>query len=87
MSPFQSGSAYAMSRDIANGHIMMTDRSFRRLTDAEIGQLSFEVERYTRELRAEPHGEDILKVRERNQKLSRLTRVSRMITLRRMSRK
>lgn len=88
MSPFLSGSAWAMTRDVANGHLHVTDRTLGRLSSAEVGQLTFEVERYTRELRSDqPAIDDATGLRERNQKLSRLTRVSRMIQLWRMERK
>lgn len=85
MSPFMSGSAWAMTRDIANGYLLVTDRTLRRLTQNEVNQLAFEVDRHTRELRGElPPLDDTAKLRERNQKLTRLTRVTRMIQLWRM---
>lgn len=88
MSPFLSGSAWAMTRDIANGHMQVTDRTFRQLTRAEMNKLSFELDRFTRELRGDqPDLSDIMALRERNQKLGRLTRVSRMIQLWRMENK
>jgi hypothetical protein len=87
MSPFQSGSAWAMTRDIAHGHLLVTDRTLRRLNSGEVDKLAFEVDRYTRELRGElPPAEDTIRLRERNQKILRLARVSRMIQLRRMER-
>jgi len=74
-----------MVRDITNGHVQVTDRTFRRLTTAEIHKLTFEIERHTRELRGDqPDLSDINALRDRNQKLVRLTRVSRMIQLWRM---
>lgn len=80
MSPFQSGSAFAMTRDIANGYQMVTDRTFRMLNPGEINQLTFEIDRYTRELRGEtPDLDDTIAVRTRHQKILRLTRVTRMI--------
>lgn len=88
MSPFPSGSAWAMTRDIANGHMLVTERTLRLLARSEIDQLGFELDRLTRELRGEqPAIDDTTKLRERNQKLSRLTRVSRMIQLWRMQAK
>ena len=88
MSPFLSGSAWAMARDISNGHLLVTDRTFRQLTTAEMRKLTFEIDRHTRELRGDqPDLSDILALRDRNQKLARLTRVSRMIQLWRMENK
>lgn len=74
-----------MARDIANGHVMLNDRTLKRLTAVEVQQLSFELERFVRELRADqPDLEDVAALRERNQRLSRLTRVNRMIQMWRM---
>ena len=88
MSPFTSGSAWAMARDITHGHLLVTDRTFRRLSRGEINQLAFEVDRHTRELRGDqPALDDTAGIRDRNHKLSRLTRVSRMIQQWRMEHK
>jgi hypothetical protein len=85
MSPFLSGSAWAMARDISNGHLLVTDRSLQPLNAGELNKLTFEIDRHTRELRGDqPDLNDINALRERNQKLARLTRVSRMIQLWRM---
>ena len=85
MSPFLSGSAWAMVGDIAHGHVLVTDRMFRRLSAAEIQKLNFELDRFARDLRAnQPDAGDVAATRQRNQKLVRLTRVSRMIQLWRM---
>lgn len=87
MSPFLSGSAWAMVRDIANGHMHVTDRTLKQLTAPEMSQLTFELDRHTRELRGDqPPIDDMIKVRDRNQRLMRLTRVARMIQQLRMER-
>ena len=88
MSPFVSGSAWAMARDISNGHMLVTDRTLKNLTSAEIQQLSFELERLVRDLRGEKVDlEDIVALRDRNRKLSRLTRVAGMVQHLRMERR
>ena len=80
MSPFASGSAWAMARDISNGHLQVTDRTFARMSRPEIEQLSFELDRHTRELRGEQAPlDDTGRIRTRNQRLMRLTRGTRMI--------
>ena len=85
MSPFLSGSAWAMARDISNGHVQVTDRTLRQFSAAEMNKLTFEIDRHTRELRGDqPDLSDVGALRDRNQKLARLTRVSRMIQLWRM---
>ena len=51
-----------------------------RFTRAEVDQLAFEVERYTRELRGDqPDLSDTVALRNRNQRLMRLTRTTSMI--------
>jgi hypothetical protein len=40
-----------MARDIAEGYVSVTERSFKQMTVAEINQLGHEVERALRELR------------------------------------
>ena len=88
MSPFQSGSAFAMTRDVANGYQTVTTRTFRPLTPGELNQLTFEIDRHTRELRAEmPDPSDMNAVRTRNQKILRLVRVTRMIQQWKMERR
>jgi hypothetical protein len=80
MSNFTGGSAWAMARDICAGFILVTERSLRRLGAAELDKLAFEMGRLTRELRAEqPPLDDTMKVRERNQKLVRLTRANQVL--------
>ena len=74
-----------MARDIANGHVLVTDRTLKRLSTTEVQQLSFELERLVRELRGDqPDRDDVNALRDRNQKLSRMTRVSRMVQMWRM---
>lgn len=74
-----------MARDIANGHVLVTDRTLKRLSTTEVQQLSFELERLVRELRGDqPDRDDVNALRDRNQRLSRMTRVSRMVQMWRM---
>jgi len=47
------GSAYAMSRDIAEGYTLVTERTFKTLTPAELDKLVFEMDRHLRELRGD----------------------------------
>lgn len=85
MSPFVSGSAWAMVRDIANGHMLVTDRALGRLTESELSKFTFELERHTRELRGQqPPLDDTAKVRDRNRRLLRLTRAARILQQMRM---
>jgi hypothetical protein len=88
MSPFISGSAWAMARDIASGHLLVTDRTLKSLNEREFQQLTFELDRLVRELRGQKVDlEDIVAVRDRNRKLSRLVRVTGMMRHLRMERR
>ena len=53
MSPFLGGSAFNMARDIGEGFIQLTERTFRGMAEGEVQQLAHEAERYMRELRGE----------------------------------
>ncbi len=78
--PFIGGSPYAMARDIAEGYIIVTHRTFKRMTKAELVQLKFEIERLIISVRAENDPTaDPLDVQKRNRKLSRLNSCLRMI--------
>lgn len=69
------GSAWAMARDIGSGVLLVSVRTFRRMTREEIVKLKFELERLQRQIRGDqPPLEDQAKVRDRQQKLQRLTR-------------
>ena len=67
------GSAYAMARDIAGGFCQATERTFRRMSTAEMSQLSHEMDRLMRELRGEATaGMENPALQARNRKLQRL---------------
>lgn len=71
---FPGGSAYAMARDVAGGFLLVTERTFKNLTRADLDQLAFEIDRHTRELRGEqPDLEDIPAIQLRQRKIQRLT--------------
>jgi len=71
MGNFIGGSAYAMSRDIAEGLILVNANNF---TVAELKQLSFELDKVQKEARSEqPLGEDTQAIQKRGRKLGRIT--------------
>lgn len=75
------GSAYAMARDIAEGFCQATERTFRRMSVAEMGQLTHEMDRHMRELRGEATANmESTELQARNRKLQRLN--SAMVVLR-----
>ena len=67
------GSAWAMTRDIAEGHVLVTERVLRRLSGPQVEQLRFELERKLRELRGQPLDlADHKALLERNRRIQRL---------------
>jgi hypothetical protein len=71
---FPGGSAYAMAKDIAEGYLLVTERTFVRLAVAELDQLAFEIDRALRDVRgAQPALEDLAAIQLRNRKIQRLT--------------
>lgn len=77
---FPGGSAYAMARDVAGGFLLVTERTFKNMTRADLDQLAFEIDRHTRELRGEqPDLEDIPAIQLRQRKIQRLTSALNML--------
>ncbi len=88
MSPFAGGSPWAMARDIGEGFVLVTDRTFSRMSRAEIDKLSFELERCLREVRGAPTAElEALELQRRNRKLLKLTSAQRVLRAHLMKRK
>ncbi len=74
MGNFIGGSAYAMSRDIAEGMILVNANTFKKFTPAELKQLAFELDRVQKEVRSEqPAGDDTQAIQKRGRKLGRIT--------------
>jgi hypothetical protein len=74
MGSFIGGSAYAMSHDIAEGMILVNANTLKKFTPAELKQLTFELDRVQKEVRAEqPAGDDTQAIQKRGRKLSRIT--------------
>ena len=62
-----------MTRDITEGFVLVTERTFNRLQPAELDQLGFEIDRHLREVRGEqPPLEDIAALQLRNRRIQRL---------------
>jgi len=51
MAGFPGGSAWAMARDIAEAHVLVTERTFVRLKNHEMDKLQFEIDRRLRSIR------------------------------------
>lgn len=73
MPPFPGGSAYATVREIAGGFLLVTERTFKRYDRAQLGQLSFEIDRHLMEIRAaQPSLDDLPAIQKRNRTIQRL---------------
>ena len=63
-----------MAKDIAEGYVLVTERTYQRLAAGELDQLGFELDRALRDVRgSQPSLEDQAALQIRNRKISRLT--------------
>lgn len=73
MAGFLGGSAFAMSRDVAEGYHTVTARTFAGMTHPQLDQLAVEFEKVLREVRGnQPPLDDLPAIQKRNRKISRL---------------
>jgi len=62
-----------MAKDIAEGYLLVTERTFARFGPPELDQLQFELDRALRDTRgAQPQIDDLSAVQQRNRKIQRL---------------
>jgi hypothetical protein len=88
MGNFIGGSAYAMSRQIADGFLLVTERTFLRLSRGELDTLAFELDKLLREVRGQqPAIDDMPAVQQRNRRIQRLNTCRMMLQAYRRSRK
>lgn len=81
MAGFPGGSAWAMARDISEGHLLVTERTFARLKDREMDSLGFELDRLLRSVRgSQPETGATREVQLRQRRLQRITGAKRMLT-------
>jgi hypothetical protein len=70
---FPGGSAYAMARDVAEGYLLVTERTFKTMTRGDLEQISFEFDRHLRELRGDqPSLDDQAAIQMRQRRMQRL---------------
>ncbi len=73
MSVFLGGSAYNMVRDMAEGYIIVTERTFRTYKPQELTDFQMEAEKYLREIRSnQPAVNDVEATQKRQRKLQRI---------------
>jgi hypothetical protein len=69
-----------MAKDIADGYLMVTERTYQRFEPAQLDQLAFELERSQRDIRGVlSANDDTATIQQRNRKLQRLTQAIAML--------
>lgn len=67
------GSAWAMSQQIGDGFILVSERTYKRLERGELEKLAFEMDKLLREVRAmQVPSDDIPAIQHKQRKASRL---------------
>lgn len=73
MGNFMGGSAWAMAQQIAEGYILVSERTYKRLERVELDKLGFEMEKLLREVRGEQVPiDDVQAIQQKSRKASRL---------------
>jgi hypothetical protein len=74
MASFLGGSAYAMSKDIAEGYVLLSAVILKGFNAAELAQLRQQLEKVQREIRADqPPTDDVQAIQKRGRKISRIS--------------
>ncbi len=74
MASFLGGSAYAMSRDIAEGYVLLNSTLLKGFSPADLAQLRQQLEKVQREIRADqPASDDVPAIQKRGRKISRIS--------------
>jgi hypothetical protein len=74
MGSFLGGSAYAMSKDIAEGYVLLSAAILKGFSTSELAQLRQQLEKVQREIRADqPASDDLPAIQRRGRKISRIS--------------
>ena len=74
MGNFLGGSAYAMSKDIAEGYVLLNANLLKKFTVTELAQLRQQLDKVQKEVRAEqPPQDDVQAIQKRGRKISRIS--------------
>jgi hypothetical protein len=69
-----------MARDVAEGYLLVTERTFKTLSRSDLDQLAFEIDRHLRELRGDqPSLDDLPAIQARQRKMQRLNSALQML--------
>ena len=81
MSVYIGGSAYNMVRDIADGYILATERTFRNYGKKELADFQQEANRLLQEVRADqPALTDTMAIQKRQRRMQRLMQSLSMVS-------
>jgi len=70
---FMGGSAWSMSRDISDGFVTVTEKTFKQMGPGDLNKLGHEIERYMRELRGGATAdEETTELQKRQRRIQRL---------------
>lgn len=73
MSVFLGGSAYNMVREMADGFIIVTERTFKMYKPQDLTEFQMEAEKYLREVRSnQPLATDLEATQKRQRRLQRI---------------
>lgn len=73
MSVFLGGSAYNMVREMADGFIIVTERTFKQYKPQDLTEFQMEAEKYLREIRGnQPPVTDLEATQKRQRRLQRI---------------
>jgi predicted ABC-class ATPase len=73
MSVFLGGSAYNMVREMADGFIIVTERTFKMYKPQDLTEFQMEAEKYLREVRSnQPVATDLENTQKRQRRLQRI---------------
>lgn len=87
MCPFLGGSAVAMASQICEGYTLLSAVQLKRLSDSEMDQLQFELEKLLRDLRGQVlPADDVAGNQAKNRKISRLTNALQQLQVARQQR-
>jgi len=79
MSVFQGGSAYNMVREMADGFIIVTERTFKQYKPKDLTDFQMEAEKFLREVRGNQPAVTDLEATQKRQR--RLQRIQQSITM------
>ena len=79
MGVFIGGSAYNMARDIADGYLLVSERTFRTYAPREIAEFTMAAERLLREVRSDQPGLADTEATQKRQR--RMQRIQQALTL------